>query len=304
MLSLQSMRSDTLWKRLAGQYDEGEAKAIVRMVLEVRFGLSWTDIVCGKADELKADELTALEAIMQRLEQGEPVQYVLGQAEFGGRTFHVEPGVLIPRPETQWMCDFVANSWGIVPREGSILDIGTGSGCIACTIAADLQNHPVEVVAWDISDTALRIASENARRLNVHVTFEKRDVLGEVRGTRCEVRGARYGVRGTGCEERWDIIVSNPPYVCEQEKASIGRHVLEHEPGLALFVPDDDPLLFYRHIGRYALNALKPEGYLLVEINSRFGKETSALMADLGFVGVRLFPDLYEKDRFVIAYKA
>jgi release factor glutamine methyltransferase len=220
------------------------------------------------------------------------------------------------------MCDFVANSWGIVPREGSILDIGTGSGCIACTIAADLQNHPVEVVAWDISDTALRIASENAKRLNVNVRFEKRDVLElsrcedsesryEVRGTRCEDSESRCEVRGTRCEdsesryeERWDVIVSNPPYVCEQEKGDMERHVLEHEPDLALFVPDNDPLLFYRHIGQYALKSLKPGGYLLVEINSRFGKETAALMADLGFVGVRLFPDLYEKDRFVIAYKA
>ena len=294
------MSYETLWKRLAGGYGDGEAKAIVRMVLEVRFGLSWTDIVCGKVDELNDEELTLLETIMQRIEQGEPVQYVLEQADFAGLTFHVEPGVLIPRPETQWMCDFVANSWGIVPREGSILDIGTGSGCIACTIAADLQNHPVEVVAWDISDTALRIASENAKRLNVNVRFEKRDVLElsrcEDSESRCEDSESRY-------EERWDVIVSNPPYVCEQEKADMERHVLEHEPDLALFVPDNDPLLFYRHIGQYALKSLKPGGYLLVEINSRFGKETAALMADLGFVGVRLFPDLYEKDRFVIAHK-
>lgn len=280
------MRYDTLWKRLAGEYGDGEAKAIVRMVLEVRFGLSWTDIVCGKVDELKDDELTSLETIMQRIEQGEPVQYVLGQADFAGLTFHVEPGVLIPRPETQWMCDFVADSWRLQPREGRILDIGTGSGCIACTIASYLQSNPVEVVAWDISDSALRIAGENAKRLNVNVKFEKQDVL-----------------KVPGGEECWDVIVSNPPYVCDQEKADMERHVLEHEPALALFVPDDDPLLFYRHIGRYALKSLKPGGYLLDEINSRFGKETASLLVGLGFVGVRLFTDQFEKDRFVIAYK-
>lgn len=281
------MSYETLWKRLAGGYGEGEAKAIVRMVLEVRFGLSWTDIVCGKVDELKGNELTALEAIMQRMEQGEPVQYVLGQAEFAGLTFHVEPGVLIPRPETEWMCDFVCESWRERPREGCILDIGTGSGCIACTIASYLQDNPVEVVAWDISDTALRIASENAKRLKVNVKFEKQDIL-----------------KLASKEQRWDVIVSNPPYVCDEEKTGMERHVLEHEPALALFVPDDDPLLFYRHIGQYAQKSLKPQGFLIVEINSRFGKETASLMVDLGFEGVRLFPDLYEKDRFVIAYKA
>ena len=168
------MNYETLWQRLTDIYETGEAKAIVRLVLEVRFGLTMTDILCDKIDKLTIEEQKDLKYIIQRLETGEPVQYVLGEADFGGRTFHVEPGVLIPRPETYELCE-----WSLPPTlskwKGHILDIGTGSGCIACTLAAEIPN--AEVTAWDISDDALRIAAENAKRANVHVSFEKVDVL-------------------------------------------------------------------------------------------------------------------------------
>ena len=285
------------WQRLTKLYDEDEAKAIVRLVLEERFGMSWTDILLAEDNILLAEkeQRLALESIMQRLEQSEPVQYVLGQTTFGQRRFHVEPGVLIPRPETYELCQLALREIGegkknVFPH---ILDIGTGSGCIACTLSAEMPE--AQVVAWDISDTALRIAGENVKQLGVSVKLEKRDILKE----------AETGKRKKENEEHtcWDVIVSNPPYVCEQEKAGMERHVSEHEPAEALFVPDDDPLLFYRSIGRYALKTLKPEGCLLVEINSRFGEETSNLFAEMGFVGVQLHTDLFDKDRFVVAYR-
>ena len=191
------MTYNALWKRLEGQYGEGEAKAIVRLLLDVRFGLSWTDIVCGKADELTAEEQTVLQAMMLRLEQGEPVQYVLEQAEFGPRTFRVRPGVLIPRPETYELCEWIIGSSPDLPKgeEGlRILDIGTGSGCIACTLAAELPQ--ASVTAWDISEEALAVARENAKQSGVDVKFEKQDALCPPDNDDC-----------------WDIIVSNPTYI-------------------------------------------------------------------------------------------
>ena len=231
------MNYDELWRRLAQVLDEGEAKAIARMVYEVRYGLSPSDLFLGKDTQLSTDDQKLLEEIAKRLLQQEPVQYVLGEAEFGGKTFHVEPGVLIPRPETYELCQWIIEERGkkqsaegcLLPKgckkeESDILDIGTGSGCIACTLAADIPH--AQVTAWDISDNALRIASENAKRTHVHVSFEKVDAL---------------NIPSTS---QFDIIVSNPPYICDKERAAMERNVLEHEPELALFVPDDNPLLF------------------------------------------------------------
>ena len=270
-----------LWRPLTAVYDEHEARAVARLVLEEHYGLSMADVLAGQMPDN-----AELAEIQQRLLTGEPVQYVLGWAEFCEQKFHVEPGVLIPRPETQWMCDFVSNSWGFLPREGSILDIGTGSGCIACTIANDLSSQPVEVVGWDISERALTVARDNAQRLGARVRFEKQDAL-------CPPDD----------RERWDVIVSNPPYVCEQERATMERNVLAFEPAEALFVPDDDPLLFYRSIGHYAIKALKPQSFLLVEINMRFGDSIGNLLLDTGFAKAKIFQDEFDKDRFVLAYK-
>lgn len=281
------MTYNELWRQLTQVYDDYEAKAIARMVYEVRFGLMPSDLFIGKDTQLSTDDQKLLAEITQRLLTGEPVQYVLGEAEFGGRTFHVEPGVLIPRPETYELCQWIMEERRGKKEEGrntSILDIGTGSGCIACTLAAELAD--AEVTAWDISDDALRIATENAKRTNVHVSFEKVDVLNTSLLNR--ERPA------TGL----DIIVSNPPYICNKERATMERNVLEHEPELALFVPDDDPLLFYRTIARFAAKALNPGGALYFEINPLYVSEMQQMLSEEGFSHTEIRNDQFGKQRF------
>ena len=270
------MTFEEFWKPLTAIYEAGEAKAIARLVMEVRFGLSMTDVVCGKTgDEVEMQDL------QQRLLTGEPVQYILGEADFGGRTFHVEPGVLIPRPETYELCQWIMDDEKMRDRkDASILDIGTGSGCIACTLAAEISN--AQVTAWDISDDALRIANENAKRTNVHVSFEKVDVLNTPHLYR----------EGLG------VIVSNPPYICNKERATMERNVLEHEPELALFVPDDDPLLFYRTIACYAAKSLMPGGALYFEINPLYVNEMQQMLSDEGFSNTEVRNDQFGKQRF------
>ena len=281
------MTYNELWRQLTQVYDDYEAKAITRMVYEVRFGLMPSDLFIGKDTQLSTDDQKLLAEITQRLLTGEPIQYVLGEAEFGGRTFHVEPGVLIPRPETYELCQWIMEERRGKKEEGrntSILDIGTGSGCIACTLAAELAD--AEVTAWDISDDALRIATENAKRTNVHVSFEKVDVLNTSLLNR--ERPA------TGL----DIIVSNPPYICNKERATMERNVLEHEPELALFVPDDDPLLFYRTIARFAAKALNPSGALYFEINPLYVSEMQQMLSEEGFSHTEIRNDQFGKQRF------
>ena len=266
------------WQPLTAVYDEGEARAVARMVLEMRFGLTMVDVLC---ERLPSSE--ELKGIQRRLLDGEPVQYVLGEAEFGGRRFRVSPDVLIPRPETYELCQ-----WRLPPMpaewEGRVLDIGTGSGCIACTLAAELPK--AAVTAWDISEGALAVARKNAERSGVHVSFEQVDVL--------DIPSALY-------DEKWDIIVSNPPYICEQEKATMERNVLEHEPHTALFVPNDDPLLFYRAISDYACETLNPDGALYFEINPLYHHDLVQLLHSHDFTLVISQVDQFGKSRFIEA---
>ena len=271
-----------LWHPLTAIYPESEARWIARLVLEIRYGLTQTDILMGREE---AVEEGGLQDIQQRLLKGEPVQYVLGEAEFCGRLMHVETGVLVPRPETEELCRLILHDARRSPQK--ILDIGTGSGCIAITLAAELLQ--AEVTAWDVSPEALRIARENAKRANVLVSFELVDIL---KAPNPKLPPSNF-----------DLIVSNPPYVCESERASMAQHVLEHEPELALFVPDDDPLRFYRAIGSYAIAALKPDGQLFFEINERLGSETKGLLAILGFTQIFIHQDQFGKDRFISACK-
>lgn len=277
--------------RLSSRYESGEAKAVARLLLEKQCGLSWTDALCGGVEALSEETTASLESSVQRLEQGEPVQYVLGEADFYGRTFHVEPGVLIPRIETEELIDAVVDA--DIP-EGRVLDIGTGSGCIAVTLALELaQNSHVtdavhSVEAWDISDEALRIARGNAEKLGARVDFVKQDVLSSVL---------------TIPDGGFAAIVSNPPYICNKERVEMESHVLDYEPDLALFVPDDDPLLFYRAITRYAVQALSPGGMLFFEINRAYGEETAQLLKDHGFVGVSLLKDQFGNHRIVKGQK-
>ena len=283
------MTYEAFWKPLTAIYETGEAKAIARLVAEVRCGLSLADLMVGK-------ELTEVEGIHKRLLAGEPVQYVLGQAEFCGRLFHVGPGVLIPRPETEELCRWVMDE-GLKVEGGGwkveggrrILDIGTGSGCIAITLAAELPEAEVE--AWDISDDALRIAQENANNLCIKVKFEKQDILNTPPSL----------WRGTG--GGFSLIISNPPYICENESEDMKPWVLDHEPKEALFVPDSDPLLFYRHIANYALATLEDEGRLYFEINPCYCKELELLLADMGFKDIQVRKDQFDKQRFIRACK-
>ena len=257
-------------------------------MLSEKFGLSLTDIVCGKVDNLTEEECIVLEKTMLRLEQGEPVQYVLGVAEFCGRRFHVEPGVLIPRPETGELCRWISQK-NRPSVTSQILDVGTGSGCIAITLALEIPE--AKVTAWDISEEALRIAQKNAEALEAEVTFEKRDALDHSLLTN------HYSL------PLWDVIVSNPPYVCQKEAAGMERHVLEHEPHLALFVPDDDPLRFYRAIAKYALKTLKPNGLLYFELNPLYARETEAMVRRIGFAETEIKQDMFGKQRFLKAKK-
>lgn len=287
-------------------YGQREARAVVRTVLEEAFGLSLTGIVCGKVNELSADDGAKLEKMMARLSSGEPVQYVIGHCAFCGHTFHVAPGVLIPRPETAEMVGMMMEEEGKkenkerkagggerkTERARRVLDIGTGSGCIAVTLALAWPHAQVE--AWDISDAALAIARGNARSLGAVVRFRHRDAL--------DVAAAASSEGGEG--ERWSLIVSNPPYVTQSERQGMAPNVLEHEPATALFVPDDDPLRFYRAIARYAARSLQPEGRLWLELNPRFAQDTKALAEGLGFRDVTLIDDAFGRCRFLSARRA
>lgn len=278
-----AMTYEDLWKPLEEQYGASEAKAIARLVLEQRFHLSLADILCGKMALLSDSDMQWLQTAAARLQQGEPVQYVLGEALFCGRSFHVEPGVLIPRPETEELCRWIA---ACEPSARSILDIGTGSGCIACTLAAELP--AAEVTAWDISAEALSIAEENAKRTHVHVSFERQDVL---------------HMPASDTLQQFDVIVSNPPYVCMKERETMDAHVLDYEPHVALFVPDDDPLLFYRSIAIYAASALNPTGALYFEINPLYATELKTTLQDAGFRDIIIRKDFLDKQRFIRACK-
>lgn len=267
----------SLWQRLTPLYDDHEAASIVRLMLETRFTMTYTDIACGAIGNLNDDDTRELEALMRRLETGEPVQYALGEAQFMGRTFRVEPGVLIPRPETEELC-----RWIIAENKHTcdILDIGCGSGCISVTLAAELPM--AHISAWDISDTALRVTTENAYRLGTQVNTTKQNAL-----------------QPPTDEHRWDVIVSNPPYICFREKADMEPNVLEHEPSLALFVPDDDPLLFYRAIAQYAHRALKPSGKLYFEINPLYAQETAQMLQTIGCEEIETRHDEFGKQRMI-----
>ena len=292
------------WQSLTPLYDAGEAQAIVRTVLDVEYGMSLTDIICGKVNELSSDEERNLEEIITRLQNGEPVQYVLGEADFAGRTFHVEPGVLIPRPETAELCQWIEEEVSSLDADDpkQILDICTGSGCIAITLGLTIPNS--EVTGWDISEDALRIAQGNVEMLKAgNVRIEYQDALMLPKAAEAAEAAEISEAAESSLSKGWNIIVSNPPYICEKEKADMEKNVLEHEPSIALFVPDEDPLKFYRAIAEYASSALKSEGALYFEINPIYEKETREMLQDLGFKDIETKEDAYGKKRMMKAMK-
>ena len=353
------MTYSEIWHRIATSYDDGEARAIARILIEELFGLSYADIVCGATEQLSADDALRLDTAVRRIEQGEPLQHVLGYADFCGNRFCVNGSVLIPRPETEWLVDEGAKLMdGCIASDETqhkaphspkrILDIGTGSGCIAISLKLRLGDAYVE--AWDISEEALRTAQDNADALKAEVVFRKRDALraeeeclqggalvssapteqtmdsinsnegalvssaptGQAMDSINSNEGALVSSAPTEqamdsinsneastTAAPWDLIVSNPPYICDSERSAMDDNVLLHEPHTALFVPDDDPLRFYRAIARYALLTLNIGGSLLFECNTRYAEATGAMLRDMGFEEVTVSDDCFSLPRFV-----
>lgn len=263
--------------RLEPRYGRGEAQALTRMLLEVGFGMDFADVVCGNMPQLSPEEEYKLDFMCGQLKQGRPIQYVLGKTEFCGNIFHVSEACLIPRPETEELCRWIIENGG----GENILDIGTGSGCIAITLSLAMVGSRVE--AWDISADALAMAWLNADNLHADILFERNDILNYTNND----------------YNRWDIIVSNPPYICEGEKKDMDSNVLNHEPGIALFVPDENPLLFYRAIARYGRTSLKRGGKLYFEINPIYADDVVAMMEEECFHVVEVRLDQFGKKRFV-----
>ena len=264
---------------LTALYGEREARQIARIVVMELGGLCLTDLVAEPDKELGIDEL---DRIIGELAAGRPLQYVLGHTEFYGLDFQVREGVLIPRPETEELVRWIAES--PAPDNPAVLDVGPGSGCIAVTLARLIPES--RITAVDISEKALSIARENARRLDAKVDFRQGDALGEL---------------FPGQREQFDLIVSNPPYIPRSEKASIRVNVTGYEPAEALFVEDGDPLIFYRAIARFGQRHLVEGGHLYFEINALCGKETVAMLRQENYTEVELIQDLYGKDRIVKA---
>lgn len=265
-------------------YPSPEARGLVLMLCEERLGVrSYTHIV-EPLFEIPEPELPGLKADMSRLAAGEPIQYVLGYTEFCGRKFKVGPSVLIPRPETGQLVDESLKLLAAMGRPAKVLDLCTGSGCIAWSVA--LGAPGVSVTAADISEPALALARSQFEDVPSGANapeFVCSDLLG-------------------GCREicgRFDLLLSNPPYVMEKEKAAMRCNVLEHEPGIALFVPDDDPLLFYRALASVSLRLLDSSGTGIVEINEALGPETAAVFEAAGYKKTEILRDIFGKDRFV-----
>jgi len=267
---------------LSKAYDAEEVMSFFYLLTEKELGLRRVDIALQLERELSEDVLAFFKEAESRLLDFEPVQYIIGDTEFFGLSFLVNENVLIPRPETEELVDWILKDHLGVTDELKILDIGTGSGCIAITLAKNLPN--AKVYAIDVSEKALALAKQNANKNQVEIEFIQLDVLKE------EID-----------ETNFDIVVSNPPYVRELEKTEIKTNVLENEPALALFVSNDDPLIFYRRISVLAKQLLTESGRLYFEINQYLGVETKELIEKLQFNTVTLRTDIYQNDRMIRA---
>lgn len=258
-----------------------EAESAARIIFEDVAGYTRTFIFADGDREITDFMRRKIKAVVDKIVAGEPVQYAIGKARFMGNDFTVTPDVLIPRPETAALVDMITDDWQ-GSKDLSVLDVGTGSGCIAVSLALALPF--CHVTGLDISDKAIEVARKNATDLNADVSFEKCDIL-----------------KAVPPRSAYDIIVSNPPYVTDSESGDIDPRVLDYEPHLALFVPDSDPLRFYRAIATYARTALRPGGCLYFEINSRFPDEMAKLLQDEGFVRVSVTRDYKGNYRYASA---
>lgn len=266
---------------LSAFYPQGELKALVRLLLHEVAGWSLTDLLTRDNLALTAEQQTAVRTAIARLKRQEPIQYILGYADFCGMRFEVNKNVLIPRPETAELVQLVSQNTAANAR---ILDIGTGSGCIAIALARLLPE--AHIAACDISPEALVVAQRNAQRLGAQVDFAHIDI-----------------VQPPATHATYDAIVSNPPYVMASERTTMGTNVLDYEPDLALFVPDENPLLFYAAISDFAQAHLADGGKLFFEINHRLAEETADLVRSKGFAQVDFVEDSFGKQRFVTAEK-
>lgn len=271
-----------LRSELGAYYDNREIEGMTRVIFEDVLLWQPVDIVMRENEQLPEFFGNRLTSIIERLKQYEPLQYILGKARFHGHSFAVTPATLIPRPETEQLVDMIVDE-----NPGSdleVLDIGTGSGCIAISLARALKF--AQVTATDISLGALEVAKQNAAALKTRVRFLEQDIL------TCRAPS-----------EAWDIIVSNPPYITEQEMAAMERNVIDYEPASALFVPNDDPMLFYRPIAAYSSRALKKGGRLYLEINRAMAQLVSDTLKRAGLSNVQVHNDFNGNNRFVSATK-
>ena len=266
---------------LKGYYPDSEALALAKMLLVEVFGFSTLELYGGKDKEFSEKHRSVLNEMIRRLQKNEPIQYIIGIESFFGLTFEVNPNVLIPRPETQELVSWIIEEYQS-DESIRILDIGTGSGCIPISLAKQLSKAEVE--SWDISEGALEVASRNCERNEVKVLLRQKDVL------KTAPEGNLY-----------DVIVSNPPYITNKEKTDMEANVLDWEPSLALFVPDEDPLLFYRKIAQLGCDMLKERGSLYFEINRAYGEETILMLKELGYAQIELKKDSWGNDRMIKA---
>lgn len=269
---------DKVYDAARSVYAEREARSYTAVMCEGRLGMRFTDVIVEPA--APCPDYEELPQILAAIRDHCPAQYITGFAWFLDRKFAVREGVLIPRPETEELVRMITDRYK--GRSGlRVLDVGTGSGCIAVTLAAELKQ--AEVVAVDVSESALEVARENARRHRVSVDFVRCDMLQE------------------GPSGYFDLIVSNPPYVTLQEKDEMQPNVLRYEPHRALFVPDDDPLVFYRAIAEYGCCSLNPGGMLWFELNERYGSEVASLLEQSGYSEVAVHDDMFGKQRMAEA---
>lgn len=270
---------ENIKESLSGIYSEHEITSLTKLIVEHVTGQALPLFLSDKSKKITSEEEQKIKKIVERLQTSEPIQYILGETEFFGMPFVVNENVLIPRQETEELVELILSE-NKNRAEMKILDIGTGSGAIAITLAKHMKN--ADISAWDISYKALDTAVFNSKINSVNIFFKRIDVL------------ESYPV-----DEKFDVIVSNPPYVLESEKKTMERNVLDYEPHSALFVPDDNPLLFYIKIADISQQLLKPDGKLYLEINQKKGQETKAMLIEKGFQNVAIIQDISGNDRII-----
>lgn len=270
--------------KLTSIYDSDEAASFFFLLTEHFHGLKRIDLALNRDFVLSEYDLQKWNDVLEALKQQKPIQYITGNTEFYGLNFKVNENVLIPRPETEELVDWIIRDFSKKQQPVKILDIGTGSGCIAVSLAKNLSN--AQVFAMDVSEKALQTAKDNAVLNNVEVRFLCQDIL------KCDE-----------LPEKFDVIVSNPPYVRNLEKQEIKPNVLHYEPHLALFVENEDPLIFYKKIAALAKDNLNKNGILYFEINQYLGKETIQTLQNLKFGQIELKKDLFGNDRMIKCVK-